>query len=222
MKRIIDNPYVKVYSLTGLEYRTDFSCLPWGLHRIPIFTDGNFYVKKHSRKALEFTPLRTMAMFRYVDENGEFSIPYSAIFCNLEGEEDECVILRKYDDAPRIHKFVRFPAYAPKSIFFKSLDDFKLDNIYIPRMMEIEVGIDPYLENKEGRLIVAYNPIIDIDRKMPTLKVVTIDYLYYSFKDRKIHYKCKAVEKRRAFFSKQECLNEIARNMAKLDFLNKT
>ena len=216
IKKIICNPYVKVLSLNGLEYRTDFNCLYYGLQSIPIFTDGCFFVKKHSRRALAFTPLKSMAMFRYVEENGELSRPYSAVFCKLEGEEDECVILTSYVYYPRTHFFMRFPAFAPQPVFFKTLEDFKDGHLYIPRMMKIEVGNDPYVENDDGRLIVAYSPSIDLDRKIPSLKVVTIDYLYYSFKDKKIHYKCKTVQKRRAFFSKQECLNEIGRSWAKL------
>lgn len=150
MKRIYKSKEIEVLSLEGLSYTTKFDHLEEGSTHIPRFDKEQERYFVHMGEELRgFTINKIVYGFRYYDEDGNLSPMRTAIFCNLDKEDNECVILGKYwqnydadllsglgpyDDLPcgRFHCESSIP-----KVFYKSKEDFVQAYCYSPELYDI-------------------------------------------------------------------------------------
>ena len=98
MKAIFQCCEYEVLSMDGLRYETGFNRIydaSKNTH-IPVFDqEGDMYIQV-GREVLRFIPKLIRYAFRYYDNDGNLSQPFTAIICELEGQETDCVILARY------------------------------------------------------------------------------------------------------------------------------
>ena len=167
MKRIYKSDEIEVLSIEGLKYTTKFDHLEEDSTHIPVFDKEQERYFIHMGDELRgFTINKIVYGFRYYDEDGNLSPMWTAIFCNLDKEDSECVILGKYwqnydadlldnlspyDDLPcgRFH----FESSKPK-VFYKSEKNFVNNQRYFPKLCNV---------NANHRLLTGYQ--YDVDRQ---------------------------------------------------------
>lgn len=188
MKKIFASEEMEVLSLEGLNYTTNFSCVIEGSSHVPVFDNKleKYYV--HMGEEIRgFVINKTLYGFRYYDDNGELSPYWTAIFCQLEGEDSECVILGRYyqnGDADYMDSCWELPCgrYSPKSsspmVFYRSKEDFVNMRYYFPKLYKVAeefvaykydinehkaiscpVQIDSYYRTPSGELRVVKNSV---------------------------------------------------------------
>lgn len=114
MKTIYSSPAsepnpILVLSLEDLTYTTFFSEMEKGQTHIPMFEDREYFYLADG-KFQGFRPTRCLYGFRYQMEDGQMSMPYTAVFCTIDGEE--AVILAEYAQSSADDEFDNMSPYS--------------------------------------------------------------------------------------------------------------
>ena len=147
MKRLFISDEIEVLSLEGLNYTTAFESVPEKSSHLPMFsTEQEKYYVHMGEEIRWFVVNKTQYGFRYYDDNGELSPFWTAIFCQLEGEDSECVILGRYyqnADADFLDGCWEIPygcyhpyTYYPR-VFYRSKEDFVKMYCYGPNLYKV-------------------------------------------------------------------------------------
>jgi len=157
MKTIFKSEEITVLSTKDLRYRTDFTpdaIVPKVSTHYPIFyhhCDQHWFVRM-GEDVREIRFHKSTFGFRYYDEEGRLSPYWTAIFCQMEGEEDECVILARfyqndacdyfdrlspYDDVPSGRW--QFESSCPSVFFSKSYQYPNLSGSSKPELYKVEL-----------------------------------------------------------------------------------
>lgn len=101
MRAIFKSEKYEVLSTEGLHYETFSSNLCGGKNtHFPVFKEKENLFVQVGTEVKSFIPKCIVYAFRYYDDAGQLSEPWTAIFCSLEGEEQDCVILGHYAQSP--------------------------------------------------------------------------------------------------------------------------
>lgn len=66
------------------------------ISHLPMFRKKTYYIiNDKDEKIFSFVPEKSVCGFCYKEENGEWSLPWVATYCTIEGEGD-CIILGQY------------------------------------------------------------------------------------------------------------------------------
>ena len=101
MKTIFACSKYEVLSLDGLRYETSFTHIHNSLQstHLPLFGESDNLFVQVGRSVRRFVPKQSIYGFRYYNNEGQLSDPWSAIVCELEGESSDCVILGRYSQS---------------------------------------------------------------------------------------------------------------------------
>ena len=188
MRTLFTSNEIEVLSLEGLNYTTNFSSVIEKSSHVPIFSKKQQLYYVHMGEEIRgFVINKTQYGFRYYNDNGELSPYWTAIFCQLEGEESECVILGRYyqnEDADFMDSCWELPygCYRPRTscprVFYSSKEDFMDMRSYTPKLYKVNekfvaykydvqehkavsapIQIDAYYRTASGDLHVVKNAI---------------------------------------------------------------
>lgn len=154
MKKIFASEEIEVLSLEGLNYTTNFDHVVKGSSHLPVFSkDQEMYYVHMGEEIRSFVIHKVQYGFRYYDDNGEQSPLWTAIFCQLEGEDSECVILGRYyqnSDADYLDSCWEIPygIYHPRSsypkVFYRSKEDFVNMRNCVPSLYRVSPDFVAY------------------------------------------------------------------------------
>lgn len=102
MKAIFQCSECEVLSMDGLRFETGFNRIydaSKNTH-VPVFDHGGDMYVRVGSEVLKFIPKLIRYAFRYYDNDGNLSQPFTAVICELEGQETDCVILAMYAQSP--------------------------------------------------------------------------------------------------------------------------
>ena len=101
MKKIFACSKYEVLSLDGLRYETAFTHFHRSLKNthLPYFENKDNLFVQVGNTVRRFVFKESIYGFRYYDDDGNLSAPWSAIVCELEGESFDCVILGRYSES---------------------------------------------------------------------------------------------------------------------------
>lgn len=150
--------------MEGLRYETTFDRTPGaGNTHVPYFPGDEPKYLQIGREVREFFPTKSIYAFRYYDNDGVLSKPWSATICRIEGEESECVVLAEYSQSidyeeSREYGFFNFWRRYPE-IFFRDREREKNLTPYFRR-----VDINPSAgkwDEEHNKLVCgwAYDPV---------------------------------------------------------------
>lgn len=172
MKTIFTSKEINVLSLEGLEYTTNFSSVIAGSTHLPVFSRSQEKYFVHMGEELRwFIVNKTVYGFRYYDENGELSPYWTAIFCQLEGEDSECVILGRYfknADAELLESSWELPYgyFRPETsyprVFYKDKESFVRMECYRPDLTHMHGSFVAYRYDEEKHAAVSEKIEIDL------------------------------------------------------------
>jgi len=213
MKYIFKADNYEILSLAGLKYETSFDRIYSENEKnthLPMFdTKGENYVKVGT-ELKRFTFLKSTYAFRYYDDNGNLSPRWTAVFCKLEGEPHDCVILSRFAQSSSDDKFDSLSPYDDvpvgrwsfwseyPRIFFKERDG---KNPFKPDLWRVQVRSDilRWDENINTCILgYAYDP----ETSKEVHPQVTIDE--YSLDRRGFHIVSKQLEQGNIFFYRYE------------------
>ena len=98
MRALFQCKKYEVHSMDGLRYETKLNRLYYADKQthIPIFKRDTDLFVQVGNEVRKFVPKLIRYGFRYYDNEGNLSQPFTAVICELEGETSDCVILGKY------------------------------------------------------------------------------------------------------------------------------
>lgn len=98
MRALFQCKKYEVLSMDGLRYETKLDRLYNADKQthIPIFERDKDLFVQVGNEVRKFDPKLIRYGFRYYDNEGNLSQPFTAVICELEGETSDCVILGKY------------------------------------------------------------------------------------------------------------------------------
>ena len=98
MRALFQCKKYEVLSMDGLRYETKLDRLYNADKQthIPIFERDKDLFVQVGNEVRKFDPKLIRYGFRYYDNDGNLSQPFTAVICELEGETSDCVILGKY------------------------------------------------------------------------------------------------------------------------------
>lgn len=147
MKKIFLSDEIEVLSLEGLNYTTNFDSVVEKSSHLPVFsTKQEKYFIHMGEEIRWFVINKTQYGFRYYDDEGGLSPFWTAIFCQLEGEDSECVILGRYyqnADADFLDSCWEIPygCYHPQTcyprVFYRCKKDFVKMYCYSPKLFKV-------------------------------------------------------------------------------------
>ena len=210
MKKLFASKEIEVLSLEGLNYTTNFDHVSKTSSHVPIFNkekdQKTFYVHMGEEiRSFEFN--KVVYGFRYYDDNGELSPFWTAIFCQLEGEESECVILGRYyqnADADFMDGCWELPygIYRPQSsypkVFYRSKEDFVKMHCYHPNLFKV------------NETFVAYR--YDVQNHQAVSEPIQID-CYYRTASGERHVVKSAIDGKIWFDTKEACIINHRKSM---------
>ena len=204
----------EVLSTDGLRYETSFSRLCTGKNtHLPVFDKKEDLYVQVGTEVKTFTPKRIVYAFRYYDEDGQLSEPWTAIFCSLEGEEHDCVILGRFAQSPADDYldslspfddvacgFYRCWREAPDIFFY----DRERNRPYRPDLSKVTVPNNASCKDADGNYIIGgfrYNP----DTEEIEIVPLVFKEVYMDVADGQIRRRIPDVEEGKVFLTSEAC-----------------
>lgn len=201
MKKIFASEEFEVLSLEGLNYTTNFNSVIEDSSHLPVFSTKQEKYYVHMGEEIRcFVVHKTQYGFRYYDKNGELSPHWTAVFCQLEGEDSECVILGRFyqnADADFMDSCWELPhgIYHPRSsfprVFYRSKEDFVNMKCYCPDLYKV------------NDMFVAYK--YDVHEHKAVSAPIQID-AYYRTPSGELHIDKNSIDGKVWFANEQDCI----------------
>lgn len=204
----------EVLSTEGLRYETSFDRMcGWKNSHFPVFNTKDGLFVQVGTEVRSFIPKRAVYAFRYYDEAGQLSEPWTAIFCTLEGEDHECVILGRYSQSPAddfldsLSPFDDIPSGFYRcereypEIFYL---DRERTRPYRPNLEKVTVPHTASCKSEDGEYVIGgfrYNPETEKIEIVP----LRFDEVYIDFETGNISKLSHDVEEKRVFLTSDAC-----------------
>ena len=204
----------EVLSTEGLRYETSVSnlCGEKNSH-FPIFNGKDNIFVQVGTEVRAFTPKRLIYGFRYYDDAGQLSEPWTAIICQLEGEEQDCVVLGRFaqsrddDYLDSLSPFSDIPSgfyrswrEAPDIFFY----DRERKKPFYPNLENVRLPNNARCKDADGNYVIGgfrYNPETEDIEVVP----LNIKEVYMDPVNRRIYVSIPDVEEGKVFLSRSAC-----------------
>lgn len=213
MRYIFKTDNYEILSLEDLRYETSFDRIYNEKEKnthLPVFdVNENTYVKM-GEELRQFFFIKSTYAFRYYDNGGVVSPRWTAIFCKLEGEPKDCVILSRFAQSSSDDSFDNLNPYGDiptgrwsfwseyPRIFFKERDG---KNPFKPSMQRVWIRSDmTRWDENLNTCILGY--AYDSESMAEVHRPVTIEEYYIDRK--RCHIVSKQLEQKKVFLMRHE------------------
>lgn len=213
MRTIFKGKKYEVLSMDGLRFETNFDHIyntDKNSH-VPIFELEKELFVQVGTGVRKFIPKLIRYAFRYYDNEDNLSEPLTAVICELEGEDGDCVILGKYAQSAADDYWDSLSPYSDMptgrwdfwsevpDIFFSDRDRNKGKPYYL-RRVETPGGNYQYKDGDNYICGYRYNP----DKNDIEIIPIEIQELYYEPDGHKIIH-AREIDEGKAFWNSIDC-----------------